>query len=100
MSPEENVRKEVYEETGLTVETTQLRAVFDTNKQKDIPQLFQYYKLVFACAIHGEEAKFIENNETSNMGFFSIEELPKLSEKRTTKKQLLILENKNQIYCD
>ncbi|KKJ72733.1 DNA mismatch repair protein MutT, partial [Enterococcus faecium MRSN 4777] len=61
---------------------------------------FQYYKLVFACAIHGEEAKFIENNETSNMGFFSIEELPKLSEKRTTKKQLLILENKNQIYCD
>ncbi|HEN2070880.1 TPA: DNA mismatch repair protein MutT, partial [Enterococcus faecium] len=23
-----------------------------------------------------------------------------LSEKRTTKKQLLILENKNQIYCD
>ncbi|HFP8861813.1 TPA: DNA mismatch repair protein MutT, partial [Enterococcus faecium] len=28
------------------------------------------------------------------------EELPKLSEKRTTKKQLLILENKNQIYCD
>ena len=100
LSPEENVRKEVYEETGLTVETTQLRAVFDTNKQKDIPQLFQYYKLVFACAIHGEEAKFIENNETSNMGFFSIEELPKLSEKRTTKKQLLILENKNQIYCD
>ena len=89
-----------FAETGLTVETTQLRAVFDTNKQKDIPQLFQYYKLVFACAIHGEEAKFIENNETSNMGFFSIEELPKLSEKRTTKKQLLILENKNQIYCD
>ena len=27
LSPEENVRKEVYEETGLTVETTQLRAV-------------------------------------------------------------------------
>ena len=43
LSPEENVRKEVYEETGLTVETTQLRAVFDTNKQKDIPQLFQYF---------------------------------------------------------
>ncbi|MGC3164758.1 DNA mismatch repair protein MutT, partial [Enterococcus faecium] len=50
--------------------------------------------------IHGEVAKFIENNETSNMGFFSLEELPKLSEKRTTKKQLLILENKNLIYCD
>ncbi|EME7182070.1 NUDIX domain-containing protein [Enterococcus faecium] len=100
LSPEENVRKEVYEETGLTVESTQLRAVFDTNKQKDIPQLFQYYKLVFACTIHDEDAKFIENNETSDMGFFSIEELPKLSEKRTTKKQLLILENKNQLYCD
>lgn len=27
---------------------------------------------------------------------FSIEELPKLSEKRTTKKQLLILENKTR----
>ena len=99
-SPEECMLREVYEETGLTVESTQLQAVFDTNKQKDIPQLFQYYKLVFACTIHDEDAKFIENNETSNMGFFSIEELPKLSEKRTTKKQLLILENKNQLYCD
>ncbi len=45
LSPEENVRKEVYEETGLTVETTQLRAVFDTNKQKIFHSFFSIINL-------------------------------------------------------
>ncbi len=33
LTPEENVRKEVYEETGLSVESTHQQPVFDTNKQ-------------------------------------------------------------------
>ncbi len=69
LSPEENVRKEVYEETGLTVESTQLQAVLIRINKKDIPQLFQYYSLFLPCTIHDEDAKFIENNETSDMGF-------------------------------
>jgi len=88
-SPLENVEKEVWEETGLTVRTNKLKAVFDTNLRKDIPQAFQYYKLVFDCEIL--EGAFIDNLETSQAAFFSLSNLPKLSEKRTTEKQLHIL---------
>jgi len=48
LTPKENIRKEVLEETGLHVAVGPLRAIFDTNLREDIPQLFQYYKLVFA----------------------------------------------------
>lgn len=85
-SPKENILKEVYEETGLTVDVEQLKAVFDTNLRKDIPQAFQYYKLVFDCKILS--GSFTENLETSQMGYFAIEDLPVLSKKRTTKEQL------------
>jgi ADP-ribose pyrophosphatase YjhB (NUDIX family) len=97
-SPKENIKKEVKEETGLTVSVDQLLAVFDTNLRKDIPQAFQYYKLIFSC--HILSGAFVENNETSNMKFFSLEELPKLSLKRTTKEQLLILNEVSLPYCD
>ncbi|AYW44911.1 NUDIX hydrolase [Tetragenococcus koreensis] len=88
-SPKENVRNEVYEETGLTVDVRQLKAVFDTNLRKDIPQAFQYYKLVFDCEILS--GSFTENMETSQMDYFAMDNLPILSKKRTTKEQLVQL---------
>ena len=75
-----------------------LFAVFDTNLRKDIPQLFQYYKLVFSCTVTG--GTFKENIETSAIGFFDLEDLPKLSKKRTTKEQLLELSTSTSIYCE
>ena len=50
-SPKENIEKEVLEETGLVVTAKELLAVYDTDKRKDIPQLFQYYKMIFSCDI-------------------------------------------------
>ncbi|MCC4044318.1 NUDIX hydrolase N-terminal domain-containing protein [Enterococcus gallinarum] len=97
-SPKENVIKEVLEETGLVVEVDKLCAVFDTNLRKDIPQLFQYYKLVFACSI--KEGSFVTNSETSASGFFTLEELPPLSMKRTTAEQLKILMEEEQNFVD
>ena len=97
-SPKENVIKEVLEETGLVVEVDKLCAVFDTNLRKDIPQLFQYYKLVFACSI--KEGSFVTNSETSASGFFTLEELPPLSMKRTTAEQLKILIEEEQNFVD
>lgn len=85
-SPKENIQKEVYEETGLDVNVWQLKAIFDTNLRKDIPQAFQYYKLVFSCEIL--DGSFTENLETSQMDYFSLNNLPVLSKKRTTKEQL------------
>lgn len=98
LTPKENVKKEVLEETGLIVENCELIAVVDTNLRKDIPQMFQYYKLVFYCTVTG--GIFKENIETSDVDFFDLDNLPKLSLNRTTKEQLMELSNSTNVYCD
>ncbi|UDE96240.1 NUDIX hydrolase [Carnobacterium viridans] len=99
LSPKENVIKEVLEETGLIVESCELIAVFDTNLRKDIPQMFQYYKLVFNCIVN-DDGLFKENIETSDMDFFTLDNLPSLSLDRTTKEQLIKLSTSTKVYFD
>lgn len=91
LSPKENIIKEVQEETNLLVTPNKLLAVFDTNLRNDIPQIFQYYKLVFACQVISNTQAFEKNIETSQMAYFGLNELPSLSKKRTTKEQLVQL---------
>ena len=98
LTPRENIKKEVLEETGLLVEVKELRAIFDTNLRPDIPQVFQYYKLVFVCDVLAGD--FIKNSETSNSDYFSLKELPKLSIKCTTKEQLEQLVNEKSLHVD
>ncbi|WP_430600379.1 hypothetical protein IGI84_002202 [Enterococcus sp. DIV0008] len=98
LTPRENIKKEVLEETGLLVEVKELRAIFDTNLRQDIPQVFQYYKLVFECEVLAGD--FIKNSETSNSDYFALNELPKLSIKRTTKEQLEQLVNEKALHVD
>lgn len=98
LTPRENIKKEVLEETGLLVEVKELRAIFDTNLRQDIPQVFQYYKLVFECEVLAGD--FIKNSETSNSDYFALTELPKLSIKRTTKEQLEQLVNEKSLHVD
>lgn len=98
LTPRENIKKEVLEETGLLVEVKELRAIFDTNLRQDIPQVFQYYKLVFECEVLAGD--FIKNSETSNSDYFALNELPKLSIKRTTKEQLEQLVNEKSLHVD
>lgn len=98
LSPKENIQKEVLEETGLIVQVDELLGIFDTNLRKDIPQVYQYYKLIFSCSII--EGSFVENNETSNMDFFALDNLPKLSVKRTTREQLEYLHKQKNTYFE
>lgn len=93
LSPEENVRKEVYEETGLTVESTQLRAVLIRINKKIFRSFFSIISLFLLVRSTMKMQNLLRTTKLPTW-VFSIEELPKLSEKRTTKKQLLILENK------
>ena len=86
-SPKENIRKEVQEETGFSAEVGSLLAVFDTNRFQ--LQNKQYSKFVFACQLL--DGHFQENQEVAELGFFDVENLPPLSEKRITKKQMEIL---------
>jgi ADP-ribose pyrophosphatase YjhB (NUDIX family) len=85
-TPKENVEKEVLEETGFVVQANQLLAIYDTNKQGGEFQIQQYYKLVFQCKVLS--GKLQTSIETSDVQFFSLEQLPPLSTRRTTKKQL------------
>lgn len=98
LSPKENIQKEVLEETGLIVQVNDLLGVFDTNLRKDIPQVYQYYKMIFSCSII--KGSFVENNETSNMAFFALDSLPKLSVKRTTREQLACLQQRENTYFE
>lgn len=85
-SLEKNVLKELYEEAGMSGSINRLLAIFDTNKYN--PQLTQYYKAIFL--VDELSFDFKENSETDDFGYFSMEELPKLSNLRNSQEQLEI----------
>lgn len=87
ISPVENVIKEVHEETGLNVAVNNLIAIYDTNKSNPENSLAHYYKLIFYCKkLSGELTTSLE---TSSIAFFDLKELPELSTRRNTKKQII-----------
>jgi len=85
-TPTENVAREVWEETGRHVNVQGLLTIFDTALRVDIPQPFQYYKLVFDCEI--TDGHFEPNIEVAQTAYFTLDNLPPLSKNRTTKEQL------------
>jgi len=97
-TPKENVAKEVEEETGLRVVDSTLKAIYDTDLRKDVSQVFQYYKLIFKCEV--VDGEFVQNPEVTSYDYFSIDRLPKLSRKRTTKEQLVQLYESNELYVE
>lgn len=97
-TPKANVIKEVHEECGLDVTVSGLRAIYDTALRPDIPQVFQYYKLIFACEINS--GRFKANSETVGMSWFSLADLPPLSLKRTNPEQLKQLFASPELYVD
>lgn len=87
MTPSENVRREVWEESGFEVRVERLLAVYDRNRQGHTPPyLFDIYKMFFLCEITGGQAKV--SNETSEVRFFDEEEIPPLSLSRTLPRQI------------
>lgn len=94
ISPVENIIKEVQEETGLNVSANNLIAVYDTNKSNPENSLAHYYKLIFHCI--KTSGNLTTSIETSSVAFFDLKELPQLSTKRNTKKQIIdCFENRN-----
>lgn len=87
LTPSENVVKEIEEESGYQTDVVRLLAVYDRDKHGHMPPLaFHVYKLFFLCTVIGGEAR--RSQETSDVGFFSLENLPELSIGRVTGKQL------------
>lgn len=86
-TPSENIIREVREESGFEVKVVKLAAVYDRNRQGHYPKyLFDIYKMFFICEITGGEAK--TSNETSDVRFFAMDEIPELSVARTLPKQI------------
>ena len=86
-TPSESVEREVFEESGFRVKTKKLLAVYDRDKQgHSFPYPFHIYKIFFLCELTGGERK--PSIETSDVNFFSEDEIPPLSERRTLNHQL------------
>ncbi len=84
----ENVLKEVREEAGLTVTAEKVIAVQDRAKHNLPVYAYGVCKVFVQCAVVG--GAFEENLETTESGYFSLEELPELAEEKNTKEQIAL----------
>ncbi len=79
--PSEAVEREAWEEAGFRVRAKRVVGIYDANRLTPL-ELFHAYKIVFLCTIEGGEAK--SSIETSEVAFFSKDNLPAvLSSERT-----------------
>lgn len=85
-TPSEAVTKEIREETGLNSEVVRLLAIYDKRCHNHPPEPFYIYKLMFLCRITGGTLQ--HGFDMTGAGFFSLEDLPELSEPRILESQL------------
>ena len=82
-----NTIKEVKEETGLDVENIKIISVQDRNKHNIPIYAYGVCKIFVQCNIIGGE--FIENIETTEIKYFSLDEIPNnLAEEKTNREQI------------
>lgn len=82
-----NTIKEVKEETGLDVKATKIIALQDRNKHNKPVYAYGICKAFVLCDIIG--GQFEKNIETTEIGYFSLDEIPdNLAEEKTNKKQI------------
>lgn len=90
LSASENVVKEIEEESGLKTKAVRLLAVYDRRKHGHHPPWpVDVYKYFFLCELIGGELQ--TTLETTDAGFFPLDDLPPLSLARVTEKQILRL---------
>lgn len=82
-----NTKKEVKEETGLDVETVKIISIQDRNKHNKPIYAYGVCKVFVLCNVTGGE--FIKNIETTEIKYFSLDEIPSnLAEEKTNKEQI------------
>jgi len=86
-SPSEAAEREIREESGYIAKADRLLALFDRTKHSHLPAFpFHVYKLFILCRLTGGEAK--TSYETSDVKFFSKDQIPPLSISRVTPQQI------------
>ncbi|MGD8780782.1 MAG: NUDIX hydrolase [Ignavibacteria bacterium] len=85
--PSEVAIRETKEESGYDISVKKIVGVFDANRRNGRKlELFHAFKIVFLCELTGGAAA--PSNETSDVGFFGFDELPKLSPNRTNERHI------------
>lgn len=85
-TPAETAVKECREETGLDVVPKKLLAIFDKRKHPHPSQALYIYKLVIYCEAVNDT--FQKAHDVLDVGYFSIDALPPLSEERIVRQQI------------
>jgi ADP-ribose pyrophosphatase YjhB (NUDIX family) len=88
LSVRENIIKESFEEAGAEINPKRIIAIFDRNKHVNDNFPYSAYKIFVECDFI--KARFTDNIETTEPGFFTLATLPELSEGRNTKEQIEI----------
>jgi len=78
--------REVKEESGYDCKATKLFAVLDRDQHAHPKMLLHVYKLFFLCELTGGAAQ--TSIETTEVGFFKLDELPALSTARVLQTQI------------
>ncbi|MEN0650509.1 NUDIX hydrolase [Caldifermentibacillus hisashii] len=89
LTPSEVAIKEVKEESGFDVKPVKLLGVLDKKCHPHPPSPYHVYKIFIQCEIIGGSPQ--TGIETTAVGFFAENELPKLSEGRNTRSQIEML---------
>lgn len=89
-----NTVKEVKEETGLDVLAKKLIAVQDRNQHNKPVYAYGVCKVFVLCDVVG--GQFEKNIETTEIAYFSLDELPELSEAKNNKEQIEMCFKANQ----
>ena len=102
-TPTEVAVKEIKEETGLDAEIVRLVAIYDKQRHPHPPEPYYIYKLMFHCRVTGGELK--AGFDMQGADWFSLDNLPPLSEERILESQLhhlftLVKENIQDVYSD
>ena len=84
--PSEVAVRETIEESGFDIKVKKVVGVFDANRSGRPLEFFHAFKIIFLCDLIGGEAK--TSNETLDVKFQPIDELPPLSQNRTNMKHI------------
>ena len=86
-SVKSNTEEEVREETGLNVKAVKIISIQDRNKHNKPVYVYGVCKIFVLCEVIN--GKFVENIETTEIRYFSLQDLPhNLAEEKTNKEQI------------
>ncbi len=86
VSPMENTIKETKEEAGIDIQVHSVIAIQDRAKHNHPEYVYGIVKIFYLC--EPLDGHFEENLETIASGYFTLDELPPLSEDKVTAKQI------------